>query len=641
MIKLALLPRYSLLLGISVTMLGAGAARASAPTLSTTRDFSLRDSHGTSVSLPDAQKAPILVLAFLGTECPLAKLYAPRLDHLARDYRDRGVHVVGVFSNDQDSLAEMGDIGKRQSLRFPLVKDPAHQLADAVDAERTPEVFVYDQARRLSYRGRIDDQFGIDYQRPHPTSDDLRLALDQLIAGKPPIVSRTMAVGCRIGRRPKATDHPTVTWSRDISRLMQRHCQECHRPGQVAPFSLLGYDDAAQWAAMIREVVSERRMPPWHADPSHGEFLNDARLSEEERKKLLTWIDEGAPRGNSADEPPPLAFSRNWAIPHPDQVVYMSEQPFTVPADGAVEYKWFRVDPGFTQDKWIKGVECRPGNPAVVHHVTVYFEPPGGDSLSLGKRINLVGGFAPGKRPTTVPWDGSAKFIPKGSTFLFEMHYTPNGVSQTDRSAVALLFANPAEVKTQLAVVLVANDQFTIPPRESNYQVESSYAIQEDSLLKAMSPHMHLRGKSFVFEALFPDGRSETLLSVPRFDFNWQLDYVPKKPIALPKGTVIHCLATFDNSEENRSNPDPDASVRWGEQTWEEMMIGAIVTVPEGQDLSRGIGPPLARPGGRRGRRIAAATALALASLASIALFFRRRSRNLPTTIVFENREHA
>lgn len=562
--------------------------------------YELRDYRGRVRTLDELSDARLVVVVFLGTECPLAKLYAPRLAELHRQYGPRGVAFVGIDSNRQDSITEILHYARLHRLEFPVLKDVGNVVADQFGAQRTPEVFVLDEQRAVRYRGRIDDQYGFvgegrgkgSFQMSSPRRQDLVAALDELLGGVPVSLPLTAAPGCLIGRVRESKSEGTVTWTRHIARVFQQHCQECHRPGQIAPFPLLAYEDAAGWADMIGEVVTEGRMPPWHADGPPGFFANDARLSEEERALILEWIEGGVPEGDPADMPPPREFADGWAIPHPDQIVYMSDVPFEVPAEGAIEYQWFTADPQFTEDKWIKMVEARPGNPAVVHHVTVYFHPPGMKwNLKLNERINLLGGFAPGKRPIDAPgWDGTARFVPAGSRFVFEMHYTSNGSVQYDRSSIALVFATPEEVRRQLSLLLIANNEFEIPPHADNHRVESQYTLDEDSYLYSMSPHMHLRGKSFRIEAEYPQGQRELLLDIPHFDFNWQYDYMLAERKRLPRGTTVHCVAHFDNSEANLANPDPEDTVRWGDQTWEEMMIGTIAIAPVEQDIQRRLG---------------------------------------------------
>ena len=604
---LVLVSSASLALAVDATEQGPGPAEASsqpdvaadAPVeLPPVADFTLRDYRGHEWSLTELADRRLVVVAFLGTECPLAKLYATRLRDLAAQYESRGVSFLGIVSNRQDSLTEILHYARVHGITFPVLKDTGNQVADQFGAERTPEVFVLDDQRRIRYRGRIDDQFEIGVQRAAPSQRDLQQAIEDLLAGRDVGTPRTVATGCRIGRvlHPTvATSPEPVTWSQHVAGIFQRHCQECHRPGEIAPFPLLTYADVQGWEEMIREVVEQERMPPWGADPHFGDFVNDVRLSDEEKRLILDWIAQGAPEGDPAQAPAPIAFPTGWHIAaEPDQVVYIGERPFTVPATGPIEYQWFEVDPGFTEDKWVKAAEARPDNRAVVHHVTVYFKPPGANTynLNLRKRINLLTGYAPGKTAVNSPDMGIAFFLPAGTKFLFEMHYTATGSVEQDRSSLGLLFAKPSEVHKQVNCVLIANDQFAIPPQDPDYEVKSEYTVDEDSLLISLSPHMHLRGKSFLYEVLYPDGNRETILSVPRFDFNWQNNYQFRDWKRLPKGSRVLCTARFDNSADNLANPDPNDTVRWGDQTWEEMMIGSIAIAPADQDIARGIGVP-------------------------------------------------
>ena len=549
-------------------------------------DFELRDFHGAKHRLSDYRDAPIVVVVFLGTECPLARLYSPRLVALEKEYAPRGVQFLAINSNRQDSVTELTHFARTFGITFPLLKDPGNVVADRFGAQRTPEAFVLDAQRVVRYWGRIDDQYGLQgvmgYQRPKATRRDLAEALDDLLAGRQVRRPLTRAPGCLIGRVRQIEPHGDITWCNQISRLFQKHCQSCHRPGEIAPFPLLTYEDVQGWEPMIREVVEQQRMPPWGAGGEFGHFLNDPRLSAEEKQLLFDWIDNGSPEGDPADLPPPRTFPEGWNLPRePDQVIYMDDKPFTVPAEGIVEYQWFYVDPGWTEGKWVAAAECRPGNRAVVHHVTVYYKPPGGSwDLRLGDKINLLCGYAPGKTPVASQYEEACFYLPAGTQLAFEMHYTPVGSVQQDRSCIGLVFADPEKVKRRVTCVMIANTEFAIPPHAANHRVEASYTLPEESLLYCMSPHMHLRGKAFRFEAYYPSGDHEILLDVPQFDFNWQNNYLLRKPLLLPRGTIVRCVAHFDNSEDNLANPNPEATVRWGDQTWEEMMIGTLVLAP-------------------------------------------------------------
>ena len=561
-------------------------------------DFSLRNLTGREIALSDYAERPIVVVAFLGYECPLAKLYAPRLERLASEYASRGVAVLGINANQQDTIQELAHYQRLHGITFPLLKDVGNVVADQFGAERTPEVFVLDRQRQIRYRGRIDDQFGIGYQRRAPQQRFLEQAIDELLAGRDVSVPETDAQGCHIGRLRTPDPEAEVTWSNQISRLFQERCQACHRPGEIGPFSLLSYDDAVGWQEMIREVVLQRRMPPWHAHPDYGEFKNDSRLSDEEIALIETWVEHGAPEGDPANAPPPREWVDGWPFGEPDEVVYMSDEAHTVPADAPAEYKYFFVDPGWEEGRWIKASWCRPGNPAVVHHINVYFRPPWQSwNEWRGGMVNLISGFLPGQSTDMTEFDGTALYVPAGSELVFEQHYTPNGTEETDLSALGLQFATPDEVEREALHVAAYNDQFVIPPYESHHMVEASYTFDRDAEIVFYCPHMHLRGKDFSYEAHYPDGTREMLMQVVGYDYNWQTVYWTKIRTPIPKGTRIDCVARYDNSEDNLSNPDPTREVHWSGFTEDEMMVGVLglaLPLVDGQP-SEGEPPPEAR----------------------------------------------
>jgi peroxiredoxin len=551
--------------------------------------FSLQDFRGKTWSLEELQGTKATIIAFLGVECPIAAQYAMRLKTLAEKYADVGVSFAAIDSNQQDSLAELAHFARTHELEFPLLKDLGNKVADQFAAQRTPEVFLLDANRKVVFYGRIDDQFTYGIQRSKVEHQYLIDALDQLLAGQTIAISHADPVGCLIGRllTPKAMTSgrgPEITYSKHIARILQDNCVKCHRPGEIGPFALTNYDEVVGWAEMIREVVDQQRMPPWHANPKYGHFLNDARLSDEDKQLIARWIDAGAPEGDKADLPPPRTFTVGWQIGQPDQIVYMTEKPFSVPAKGEVRYQYFLVDPGFTEDKWVKSAECRPGNRAVVHHIIVGIVPPG---AKLGGG-DFAGGWlaatAPGARPMVLR-EGMAKKVPAGSRFVFQMHYTPNGTPQQDRSCIGIVFADPSTIHNLVATEKAGNQRFRIPPGDPNYKVEANNMLSRDMLVLSLMPHMHVRGKAFRYTAFYPGGESEILLDVPHYDFNWQNGYEFLEPKLMPKGTRMFCEAWFDNSEQNLANPDPTKEVRWGDQTWEEMMIGYFVATPADQDL--------------------------------------------------------
>jgi hypothetical protein len=398
-----------------------------------------------------------------------------------------------------------------------------------------------------------------------------------------PIV--VLSVAARAAQ-PAAQPAPTpprpapVTFTKDVAPILYKNCVRCHRPDEIAPMSLLTYQEARPWAKAIRQRVAERTMPPWFADPAHGEFSNDLRLSQPDIDTIVAWVDRGAAKGDDRDMPPPPPYAPGWTISEPDVVFTMPEE-YAVPADGVIPYLYYTVPTNFTEDKWIQALEIRPGNRKVVHHVIVSVLEPsaargpitqGAQRPPVDVVRSQLGGTTP-NRPGAIFPAGTARLVKAGSSLVFQMHYTPNGEATKDRTSIGLIFAKTPPQKV-LRTGLAANNRFVIPPGDANHEVRSATTVSEDVHLLTLMPHMHFRGKDFTYTAVYPDGRTEILLRVPKYDFNWQLTYSFKKPIALPKGTRIECVAHFDNSSGNLANPDPKAEVRWGDQTWEEMMIG-------------------------------------------------------------------
>jgi peroxiredoxin/mono/diheme cytochrome c family protein len=537
----------------------------------TIANFSLVDEHRRARSFDKFKDKKAFVVVFIGTECPLANLYVPTLIDLHKEYAAKGVQFLAINANPQDRFVSVSAHAQERNIPFPVLKDFDQHVADAFGACRTPEAFLLDAKHVIRYHGRIDDQYGVGYQREKPTRRDLQAALDELLAVKPIRTPTTEVSGCLITRPKKPRVEAQVTYAKHVSRILQKRCQECHRPGEIGPFSLLTYDDTKGWADTIREVVQEERMPPWHPDPRFGHFSNDRRLSREEADVLVAWTEQGCPKGDEKDLPAPASFVEGWKIGKPDAIFSMNEE-FKVPAAGVLPYKMFVVDPGFKEDRWIQAAEARPGNRAVVHHVLVYILEDGKEIYDQDGRAATLAGWAPGDMPTLYA-KGMAKRVPTGAKLQFEVHYTPNGKEQTDRSSVGLIFAKEPPERIVETNVL-ANIALRVPPRVSRHEEKLEYVLTEDAELLSLMPHMHLRGTSARYIATFLDGRKETLLAVPDYDFNWQSIYRFAKPIPMPKGTKITWIGEWDNSAENPRNPDPSKEVRFGLQTWDEMMNG-------------------------------------------------------------------
>ena len=388
------------------------------------------------------------------------------------------------------------------------------------------------------------------------------------------LVTALLGVAAFAVVRPSSASNQagSPSFTKDVAPIMFKSCVTCHRAGEIAPLSLMTYKEIRPWARAIREKVISREMPPWHADPQHGEWSNDRRISEKEIDTIVRWIDTGAKEGDARDLPPAPKFVDGWQIGEPEQIFYMPEE-FTVPADGSVPYKYFTVPTNYTEDKYITALEARAGDLSVVHHIVIYVREPG-DQQPKKRDIGtgLLGALSPGMTPFMAK-PGTAKLIKAGSQLVFQMHYTPSGKVTKDRSLVGLKFAR-GPVERVITTTAAYDMRFVIPANAPNHEVKAVSVIDEDTEIVSFSPHMHLRGRDFTYRAIYPDGRSEVLLSVPRYDFNWQVYYYPKKPLKMPKGTRIEGIAHFDNSTKNALNPDPGRDVRFGEQTWEEMMNG-------------------------------------------------------------------
>ena len=548
-------------------------------------DLPLIDSHGGIHRLLEQPAPRGTVVFFFATGCPLARLYAPRVNALAERMQSKGISFVAVAAQPTDSLTEMDAFSRAHRLAWPVWKDREGRLAARLLVRRTPEVLLFDNAGRLRYRGRVDDQYQPGIAKAAATTHDLRDALDDLVVGRPINKPVTAPAGCLLGRTESGAGSGEVVYTRDIAPILQRNCQSCHRPGQMGPFPLTTYEEASSWSSMIREVVQSGRMPPWHASPAHGHFANDRRLSDADKRSIEAWIEGGCPEGDRVDLPPAPSFPAEWSIPTPDFVLPMPK-PFNVPAEGIVDYQFFEVDPGFTEDRWIQAAEVLPSCRAVVHHCNVFLKPPTKTPLDRSTEAEWthLTWVTPGKPASAFP-QGVAKRWPAGWKAVFVIHYSPNGSPQVDQTRLGLVFADPATVHQELFTHLTTDVDLAIPPGAPDHRVTHKFTCPTDLMLYAIFPHMHLRGKSFSVTADYPDGRQEILLDVPRYDFAWQNQYILAEPLRLPAGTLLHYTSSYDNSTANPANPNPEVWVRTGQQSWDEMFNAYIDFSIADQDL--------------------------------------------------------
>lgn len=387
-----------------------------------------------------------------------------------------------------------------------------------------------------------------------------------------------------------------VTFHKDVVPVLQKHCQTCHRPGEAAPMAFLTYKETRPWAKAIREAVVSGKMPPWTAERGVGrKFHNDRTMADSDKRVLHAWAEAGAPEGDAADAPPPVTFTEGWIMGKPDKTWQLPEA-YTVPASGTIEYTYYIIPNAFPEDTWITAAEIRPGARPVVHHVIAYVRPPGSVWLQgqearqffvpasrvAGQQSpanvkpsewrQRIVGYAPGVRPRAAT-NGGARLIPAGSDLVFELHYTAAGKPMADRTTLGIMLAKEPPQK-RLVTQAAVNFGLRIPAGADNHRVDAAVTLAQPVTLLSVTPHMHLRGKAFEYRAVYPTGETEVLVRVPKYDFNWQISYEFDQPLALPKGTRIECVAHYDNSANNKFNPDPAKEVRWGDQSWEEMMVG-------------------------------------------------------------------
>lgn len=557
-------------------------------------DTEFQDVSGKTHSLSEFSKGKGIVVAVTSTSCPLSKKYLPTLIDLAKDYDIEGITFLLLNPTPTDKPADIQEAAQRLGKNGIYIHDKEGKLASLLGLTSTTDAILLDPSRTVRFHGAVDDQYGFGYTNAEPKHHYLINAMNEFLKNEPIVVKATEAPGCHLDVKP-APAPEKITYHNRISRLIQTNCGECHREGGVSPFSLTSYADVVAHAAMIETVVEGETMPPWFAVPVEGEevspWLNDCSLNESDKTDLLAWLKSDKLEGDPKNAVTPETFPGGWTIGEPDLVVKFPEA-IPVQATGTMPYKHVTVETKLTEDKWVQAIEVRPSAPDVVHHVLVFGRTPKAKDSerrdSPDDQINYWGIYVPGNSKQVFP-EGFGRKLPRGSVIRFQMHYTPNGTATEDRTEVGFVFADKApehEVKTASLI----NAWFEIPPGEGSHKEIAKLKLPTDVTILGFLPHMHLRGKACSYEAVSPDGKTETILDIPRYDFNWQLLYRYGEPRTFKEGTLLRFNAVFDNSEQNPANPDPSKSVHWGEQTYDEMVVGYIEyyipTGSRGGDLS-------------------------------------------------------
>ncbi len=537
-------------------------------------DATLTDLQGQSHRLSSYQASKGIVLAMTSSTCPVSKRYLPSLVSLEAQLQAQGLTLILVNPYASETTDAIRAQLKSAGYRGLYVHDKELTLSRALGARTTTEVFLIDGTRTLLYRGALDDQYGTNYNRETPRRTYLKDAIGDFLAGRTVTTAATSAPGCELDLGPKPTDAPTkVTYYGDVARILQQNCVSCHHGGGIAPFaldSLIGVKDRTK---VIRRVVSQGLMPPWFAAPEApgkpNPWANDCSLSERDKADLLAWIDSpDRPLGNPADAPRRLTYASEWSIGQPDLIIPLSKA-YDIKATGYLPYQRDVVQTTLTEDKWVAAFEILPSAREVVHHVIVTVHEK---NEKVADHESYWAAYVPGNGSYVFP-EGFARKLPAGAKVNFQIHYTPNGTATKERLRLGLIYAK-SPPKYEIRTVAVPNVFLKIPPGAPHHVETITRPVPVDLAVTSLLAHMHVRGKAFKFELTTPDGKTETLLDLPNYDFNWQLRYELKQPRVLPRGSTVKLTAVFDNSADNKSNPDPTKLVRWGPQTYDEMMIG-------------------------------------------------------------------
>ena len=610
---------------LAIAFLGVGAIQAGPSNVGQkVENIRLGGLDGKSLTLADFKDKDAIVVVFLSFDCPVSTSYTAALNELARTYGPRKVAFLGILPTDEDAAA-LKKQAREYQLSFALFRDGSLRAARTFQARHVPEAFVLDRGRVLRYRGRIDDSFAARLKKkPAPSRHDLRAALDEILAGKPVTVPTTEAVGCPIQYPKPRTAPGKVTYYRDVLPILQNHCQQCHRPGEIGPFSLLTYKQAVNWADDIRTYTKSRKMPPWK--PSAGaSFVGERKLTQKEIDTLAAWVTEGTPQGEPKDAPPPLKYVDGWQLGKPDLILDPGAD-MTIGADGRDVFRCFVLPTKLPEDKFVIAYEVRPGNRRVVHHTLHFLDTRGrarriekyererpkkatekdrgpGYSARMGPGFfppdGDVGGWAPGLRPYYLT-KGVGFYLPKGADIVLQIHYHRTGRVEKDRTRVGLYFskkpANPLQGLPVPARFL------RIPAGADKYAVKGSLWLARDCELHTVMPHMHLLGKSITITMTPPGGPTTTLVAVADWDYNWQETYFFKKPVTARAGTRLTVEAIYDNSSKNPNNPsNPPRTVFVGEDTTNEMCFGFFgVTTADGKPYGVRLSPngfEVRRPG--------------------------------------------
>lgn len=543
---------------------------------STVKNFGLYDHLDAFHRLYYYDNAEAIVLYVQGNSCPIVRKSIKRFEEVREEYEEKGFKFLMINANPQDTRDLVSTEAENFGIKTPILIDENQLAADILDLDITAEVFVISTADwSVLYRGPIDDQLGYGSDKGEAKNHYLTDVLNTLLAGEPVDHIYRKAKGCAIARIKSREAYDNLVYE-DIAPILKASCYKCHQEGGIAPWPMNGYPMVAGWSAMMREMLNTRRMPPWHADPHYGLFKNDMSLSQEDIRKIVAWVNGGSKKGQGEDILAALIpNAQDWTIGEPDYIVSLDIE--EIPATGIIDYRYQTVEVDIKEDKYVKAIEVKPGNSTVLHHVLASIDYPKGYNAPVDRSISrwfdgLLVGWAPGGETEVFP-EGTGRLLPAGSKVVFQMHYTTSGKVESDKTSIGLYFAEQVPEK-EYVIVGPVNYKFEIPPGVRNFPVNAKYEITRPTKIHAVLPHMHYRGQSMKYVAHYPDGTSEVLFSAADYNFNWQRFYYLNEPKVLPTGSYLTVEALFDNTAQNEFNPDPTATIYFGEQTFDEMMIG-------------------------------------------------------------------
>ncbi|MDO9319837.1 MAG: redoxin domain-containing protein [Gammaproteobacteria bacterium] len=520
-------------------------------------DFALLDEQGAFHQLSRYQHRDAVVLLAYDSNCPAARDAAATLANLQSQFDDR-IEFLALDINAMDRTTEHG-----WQMSFPILADELKLVAEGLQISQSGEVLVFNPQRlSLYYRGGAGQA--------------LQENLDAILSGKSAAPSGSEVKGCPIAY--DSATAPVPDYSTEVAPIIVEHCSICHREDGAGPFAFNGHYSLVGWSAMVREVIMNKRMPPMQVDPAYAATPSAHFLSAEKRQKIMHWMQAGAPRGNGAVDPlaeVPLEKTFDWQLGAPDFVIDTPKN--VIPAVGILDYMYTELELPFTEDKWVRALQFSPGEERVIHNLSAFIVPAesdfwGEEREALTSERRFLGSFVPGENPATVFPEGTGVLIPAGHKLVLQFHYYSHGRVLEDSTAIGLYFHDAAPARE--IVTRPVSAKFTLVPNDNEQALLASYEFEEKATLLAVRPRMNQRGKHMKFDLVAPGGETETLVSVPAYNYGWQPQYWLETPRSIEPGTVMNVAGAFDNSLSNPFNPDFREEVEWGFDSAEEMFTG-------------------------------------------------------------------